>query len=657
MAAYIYGYMPQFKTGNNLGLLKAKVDAEDTSFLSSAYFLITEFNGSFKLGKNSFTVNNPPSDIKVEAYDSNGTVLYYEKAINNDFIRKTQAITYSFHVYSQNSVGIGKLILIGTFNGKLVRYITNLNIDNTLINDSKVRFYTQPTLEVAPLLSYVTQTSTTETNPKTSSGLCYSTAILPVSNFNIDDVKYNKNNIDYQVVTKTTSFSSSFQSFGMTFNINKIRNPNGGGEIEINQTSSVNVKNIINYNTLQLESPIIYKNPANNKNTVVEITSGSYFINYSSYLYKQDYFTNASYVTESAGGTTRYKKVCIAEITYKNLDTFSGTIVRHKVYRKSLNVASDYVLLLDENFSNNEQLRNNLVPIKSYQNLGNFYTQSFINTFWFSSNGSTSLTYDSASYMDALNINSATSIASGYVLVKLNTDDTNYRNATYVPFIQNEYLNQSGSSYDTNFLKFNQNTNYVLSFNCNLLSKDADQTAYLDFYLTGSYTNNSKQSDYNATYGIKIASIEINDNSTSKNFYNTLQFKFTPLNDIYGTLVIVPKGFKSLVINNLSIKYDRTIGFSPSSYSVRIPFNVNQAKELYDIKSELYDNNSNLVYSNLRTIQTFDPNGESSPSTSTDALFSNLTVTGDVIFNGLPTIASGYKYVVRRDSDNHLGVL
>jgi len=649
--------MPQFKTGNNLGLLNASVDAEDTSFLSSAYFLITEFNGNFKLGKNSITINNPPSDIKVEAYDSNGTVLYYEKAINNDFIRKTQALIYSFHIYNQNATGIGKVILLGTFNGKKIRYTTNVNIDTSLINDSKVRFYNPPTLEVSPLLSYVSQTNTLETNPKTSSGLCYSTAVLPVANFNIDESKYNKNNINYQVITKDTSFSASFQSFGMVFNIKKIRNPNGAGELEINQTSSALVKNVINYNTLQLESPIIYKNSANNKNTVVEITSGSYSINYSSYNYKQNYFKSASYITESAGGTTRYKKICIAEITYKNLETFSGNVARHKVYRKSLNVASDYVLLLDENFSNNEQLLNNLVPIKSYQNLGNFYTQSFINTFWFSSNGSTSLTYDSASYIDAMNINSATSISNGYILVKLNTDGANYRNATYIPFDENEYLNQSGSSYDTNFLKFSQKTDYVLGFNCNLLLKDASQEASLDFYLTGSYPNNSKESNYNSNYGIKLASVEIKDTSVSKNFYNTFQFKFTPLNDIYGTLVIVPKGFKSLVINNLSIKYDRTLGFSPSSYTVRVPFNVNQAKELYDIKSELYDNNSNLVYSNLRTIQTFDPNGESSPSTSTDALFSNLTVTGNVIFSGLPTIAGGYKYVVRRDSDNYIGVL
>lgn len=649
--------MPQFRTGNNLGLLNIKVDAEDISFLSSAYFLITEFNGNFNLGKNSITVNNPPADLKVEAYDANGNVLYYEKATNNDFIRKTQAITYAFHIYNQNANGIGKIILVGTFTGKLIRYSTNVNIDNTLINDSKVRFYAPPTIEVTPLLSYVTQTNISETNPKTSSGLCYSKAILPGANFNIDDNKYNKNNIDYQVVTKTTSFSASFQSFGMVLNVHKIRNPNGVGELEINQTSSINVKNVINYNTLQLETPVIYKNPANNKNTVVEITSGSYSINYSSYLYSQSYFTTASYISESAGSGTRYKKVCIAEITYKNLDTFSGTVVRHKVYRKSLNVASDYVLLLDENFSNNEQLKNNLVPIKSYQNLGNFYTQSFINTFWFSSNGSTSLNYDSSSYIDALNINSATSISSGYVLVKLNTDVANYRNASYIPFNQNEYLNQSGSSYDTNFLKFNQNTDYVLSFNCNLLSKDADQIASLDFYLTGSYVNNNKQSGYSADYGIKLASIEINDNSTSKNFYNTFQFKFTPLNDIYGTLIIVPKGFKSLVLNNISIKYDRTNGFSPSSYSVRIPFNVNQAKELYDIKSELYDNNSNLVYSNLRTIQTFDPNGESSPSTSTSALFSDLTATGTIKFINLPAISSGYKYVVVDTGTKTIGYL
>ena len=35
--------------------------------------------------------------------------------------------------------------------------------------------------------------------------------------------------------------------------------------------------------------------------------------------------------------------------------------------------------------------------------------------------------------------------------------------------------------------------------------------------------------------------------------------------------------------------------------------------EVFEIKSELYDVNSNLSYTNLRTVQVFDPSGSSTP--------------------------------------------
>jgi hypothetical protein len=61
--------MPQYKTGTALNLLSVKADIEDSSFLSSAYFVISDFDGSFGLGKNSIIINSPPTDIKIEAYD------------------------------------------------------------------------------------------------------------------------------------------------------------------------------------------------------------------------------------------------------------------------------------------------------------------------------------------------------------------------------------------------------------------------------------------------------------------------------------------------------------------------------------------------------------------------------------------------------------
>jgi hypothetical protein len=635
--------MPQYKTGNSLGLANLKVDAEDTSFLSSAYFLLSEFDNNFKLGKNSITINNPPSDLKIEAYDGSNNILYYEKAINNDFVNKTQSILISFHIYPQNASGIGKIILVGTFNSHLIRYITNVSIDTTGVNNSKVRFYNPPTIEVTPLLTFATKTNTTEINPKTASGTFYSKAIFPTVNFNSDN-KYNKSATDYQIINPSFNFTSSFESFYLNMIVHKIKNPNAHDEILVDQTSSILVKNVINVGTLQLDSPYFYINSANNRYVVSEITTGSYTINYSSYNYTGSYFTTQSYLTESIGttGTTRFKKYSIAEITYRNLDTFSGTVARHKIYKKSLNIASDYAVLLDETFSNNELLINSIVPVKSFQNLGSFYSQDFINSFWFTSSAAFNLTADSASLINAMNINSASPVTSGYILLKLNTDSTTHRDASYVPFDSVQYSSQSGSSYDTNFLKFNQNTGYILSFNCNLISKNVNDIATLDFYLTGSYLNNNKEKDYSNTYGIHLANLTISDKTTSKNFHNNLQFKFTPLNDIFGTLVIVPNNVKSIIINKLSIVCDRTNGFSPSSYTVRVPFNVDQPKELFDIKAELYDNNSNIVYSNLRTIQTFDPNGESSPSTGAGGagVFSTINLTSTY---SSPILVGSYK--------------
>jgi hypothetical protein len=91
-----------------------------------------------------------------------------------------------------------------------------------------------------------------------------------------------------------------------------------------------------------------------------------------------------------------------------------------------------------------------------------------------------------------------------------------------------------------------------------------------------------------------------------------------------------------MVLNKISIQLDKTQGFSPNSYTVRVPFNVNQPNELFDVKSELYDNNGNLVYSNLRTIEVFDPSGSSSPSNiGGDATLETLKLTN------LPILGSG----------------
>jgi hypothetical protein len=625
--------MPEYNVGTNNGLLKKPVDIEDVSFLSADYFVISDLNGNFGLGKNSIIINSPPADIKIDAFDINGTPLYFETAINSDVVNKTRSIIVSFHVYKQNGTGIGKLILYGTFkNGKRVRYVTNIYIDIHSLTTSDVRFYYTPTLEITPLLTFATKTNATEINPKTISGSFYSRGVFPGVNFNVDDNPYNKDVVDYQILINTGSFSASLKSFSISLKPTVIQEYNSTNTRTLrNITESIIIKDVINSTTLQLEKPFTYKNNSNNKQTVTNIISGTYTITYSDYAYSASYFNSQSYLTESViAGDTRYKKYSIADITYRNLNTFSGLVTRHKVYRKSLNIASDYKLILDENFSEDEVLKNYVVPIKSFQNLGNFYTHDFINKFWYTSSANIQLYSDSVNRIDGMKI-SGSGINDGYILVKLNTSGSN-RDASYVAFNESQYLLQSGSSYDTNFIKLLKDNAYVLSFNCNLVDKPYGFASDIDFYLTGSYVNNQKESSVNSRYGIKLGGLSFDKNTRGMNFHNTIQFKFTPRNDLYGTLVIVPRGMNSVVINNLSIKLDKTEGFSLNSYTVRVPFDVNQPNELFDIKAELYDNESKLVYSDLRTIKLFDSSGSSTPQTSGDISITRL------VYNSVPTL-------------------
>jgi hypothetical protein len=199
-----------------------------------------------------------------------------------------------------------------------------------------------------------------------------------------------------------------------------------------------------------------------------------------------------------------------------------------------------------------------------------------------------------------------------YVICKTNTTDTN-RNFTYIPFNQSEYTNKSGSSYDSNFIKLLKDNEYVLSFNANILSKDINSSASLKFYFTGSTAERYNEISHSNQYGILLGDLSISDRVTSRNFGETINFKFGVLNDLYGTLVVVPSGMNVIALSDVSIKLDNTSGYSPSSYTTRILFPVNIPNELYDVKSELYDSRGNLVYSNLRNITNFDVSGSSSP--------------------------------------------
>lgn len=610
MGIYIYVYMPSIKIGQILGLSSITANIEDKTYLSE-YFNITEFYPEFYVGKNALVINGSNklkigAEIQVEAFDSNGVPLFIEKAISEDELTKKKIIVLSIYVYEQNSIGSGKIILVSTtIDNKTVRWSANINLNVNKVTNSKIRFYKQPIIEVEPILSYAVSSSI-ENNPKTITGSFLSTPVQPKVDFDIEKFGYRKNLLDYRIIDSNANFSSSLKNFQIQLFINKIRDYASLNEININSTSSILIKEVLNKTTLILDTPFTY----NNKVTV--ITDGTYKIVYNDVTYNPNLFSSGSYLQESLGfgGGKQFKKFSYAKVIYKNINTFTGKPSKHKVYRKSLRTLGDFESVIDETFGETEILKDPVTPNKAFERLGVFFNQFHINNFWFTSSNNLNLVYDNQTFVDGLKI-SGSNLNGTYAIVKSNTSFTN-RNPSYLPFNQDEQLSQSGSNFDSNFLTFYKDTDYSLSFRAYVIEKNISDTAKLKFYITSSVSGINKNLTYDQNRGVLIGEFAYSGSTVGKYFDQKQNFEFKFPEDLYGTLVVYPENVKQIVISDLSIKVSELFGYTGNSYYVKVPFPINVANEVFEIKSELYDINSNLSYTNLRTVQVFDPSGSSS---------------------------------------------
>jgi hypothetical protein len=336
---------------------------------------------------------------------------------------------------------------------------------------------------------------------------------------------------------------------------------------------------------------------------------------------------------ESLGlsGAKQYKKFSYANIIYKNINTFTGKPAKHKVYRKSLRTLGDFESVIDETFGDTEILKDPVTPNKAFERLGVFFSQFHINNFWFTSSNDLNLKYDNQTFVDGLKI-SGSNLNGTYAIVKANTSFTN-RNVSYLPYDANQQSEQSGSNYDSNFLTFYKDTDYVFSFRTSVVEKDSSAISKLKFYITSSLPSVSKNLGYNPNRGVLIAEFVYSGSTTGKYFDQKQNFEFKFPEDLYGTLVVYPENVKQIIVSDLSIKVSELYGYTGNAYYVKVPFPINVANEVFEIKSELYDVNSNLSYTNLRTVQVFDPSGSSSPpdiGSSTTISTDNLIVTSSI---------------------------
>ena len=628
------------KKGTVYNLLSRNVDINDISYRSD-YFIVSDLNQTFTSGKNFFTINGSNklkqnAAILLEVVDSEGDVLYYETADSGYFkYSDTTDLIVGVHVYESTPSGFGTITLLGTtVDGKSVRWSTNIKINPNLENSSRVVFLNNPEIQVSEFLSFVLNQdiSSAQQSINTISGSIYGYSSFPKPYSDIKSVDFTKFDSDYRLRYIDTSSVNSLGLFSkdninneIILNIKDIAylDNNVLKTASLNITESFRVKNVINNFELQLDRPFTYK--INTINQIVPIISASFTHQFFSNLY-----ITASSLTGSGDGTPNtdiyfyqtvdgvniFLKESFLDITYKNLKTLTGKVYRHKIYRRSLNKASEFECVADEPLIEKEFIFDSSTINRFYANIGEFFNLNHVNRYYYTSSSDLSLSQSSVEVLNSLvcNINNKNLDQSRYIIIKNDTSllTPSTYSSSYVNYDEQSFLNQTGSSYDSNFIKLYKNTDYLFSANLEIQKNDFLEESKLLFYFTGSYNTSSAivEKNYVTNKGLilhqYILPIGTNYKKFTKTDFNILNF----LNDYIGTVVIVPININYFRLSNLSLISHAEKGFSPDSFFSRISFPVSIKNEQFEIKSELLDVNNNSVYSNLRKIISVDKDGQ-----------------------------------------------
>ena len=652
--------------GVDYGLYAMTADVIDTQYLSQ-FFVVSEFNPQFTAGKNAFSFNGSTylksgSMIYPECLDSQGNVLYMELAQSSDISSATYAykegssFVFSIYVFNDTAEGVGNIILYGTLvDGRTVKWMQNIIINKTLKNHSRVRFYQSPTLEIdpaeVPILS--SNISLGLVNSVTFTGTVQGLAVNPPKDTNLSSINKRNTDIDYRltlinpVVTNHTldekAFNSQMIGATINLNINTIQSPLSQTYIPISATASYVITNVLNNNTLQIDTPYYYNDGYGN-NVVTNIANANFSIQYPFVNYNN---ATASYQLSYIGGVPYIVQQSYADITYENIRTFSGYVARHKIYAKSLLSNGDFTIVSDEPIAVNELLADNQTQNSYYSSLGTFYNNQHIARYWFTSSNNISLAYSPNYAVNSVFVSSPsyTSLSgSDYFMVKNDSVPTN-RNAIYVPFNMTQFLEESGSSYDSNFMSLKGNVQYLIEISAVIIKNPSEIEAGLSFYFTSSVPAIQQEPAYTNAFGVNVANIVANTVGDSIVNFNDLIAFFTPKNDLYGTLVVVPHLCQAY-IKKISFRIYGDDGFSPDAYSTRIPWPVSVANECFDIKAELFDINNNLVCAELETFQNFDPSGSTLvPYIPGGGGYQNLFVSGTLYVSQSAIIQYGDLYV------------
>lgn len=142
-----------------LELVRAQII--DTT-LNSDYFNVTELSDTFSGGKNAFLIAGsellePNTEVKVQIRDSAGEVLYCEfsDGYPEEYYEGISKVVAVYVYPTETAFGPATITLVGQVRDSLdlVKWERKINIDPSLPNTTRVRFYKRPKVSIVEELS------------------------------------------------------------------------------------------------------------------------------------------------------------------------------------------------------------------------------------------------------------------------------------------------------------------------------------------------------------------------------------------------------------------------------------------------------------------------------------------------------------------------
>tara|TARA_R110002012_G_scaffold227633_1_gene399816 strand:+ start:1873 stop:3852 length:1980 start_codon:yes stop_codon:yes gene_type:complete len=633
----------------------------------STYFDVSEVPDILTGGKNLFMLKGnksllaPGSIIEIEVTDLNGRVIYHENANYLEPGTKRRAV--AIYVYEHTPQGGGVITITGTAqkrpNGKSVSLELqktpnvkwqkkinvlpqNENITRVILNRTPVvqikevvREYLTPTGGISS--GVVTNASSDSffsftnegnffTSPDTSYGYLHTTGSYflgtmvdgQVHIWNITDelMNFHSDGDAFTTNTQTNGYSSLLFTISEVINDKKVK-VTPAWQTSVTTTIADHFVPgggfIQGYSTINAATyPIGFDEGANHFHAYQQPTT---------------------WVSETLNSQS-FAKVDIAE-----LDPICGDIKRLAVYKRSQGV-QQWHFVTDVILENKEQLaRDDAQGLN--QNLGDFSTQTVLNTYWTGSFGGFDGTDPGLTpYIlsdPSIFINGAV-ISGSEELVAATT--TGSRENAYAEFRMLPSADWNGDGASTSGVALKANTSYILSMKlAGQAVSDGVSIPTIKIFASGSAIDLPSEDSTMRKFATlqansefvagKSAGIGILDESTLN--YN---FETSTAGDM-GVVFRIVSG--RWWISDVSIKPASQTGFTPNHTSVEFPMEqIAQQNDVVDFKFELYDNIGNLVHTEA-TQSLLWSGGNVAINGDNNVIEGSLIVGSGIVFEGVST--------------------